>query len=85
MIGAFCDEDLLEKELEDERFKIKVSRNFYGGMLVSEKVATRMMKRLTIGNLIGKNTVDAAVRSGFITEENIIQIDGVPHAQFVKF
>jgi hypothetical protein len=84
LVGAICDEDLLGKELEDKKVKIKVSKHFYGGVLVSEKVAVRIMGKVTIGNIIGKEVVDAAVRGGFITEENIILIDGVPHAQFVK-
>lgn len=84
LVGAFCDKSVLGKELEDERFKIKVSKHFYGGVLVSEKVAVRVMSRITIGNIIGKDVIEIAKENGFITEENIILIDGVPHAQFVK-
>lgn len=84
LVGAFCDKSILGKELEDERFKIKVSKYFYGGVLVSEKVAVRIMSRITIGNIIGKDVSEIAKKNGFITEENIILIDGVPHAQFVK-
>lgn len=84
LVGAFCDKSVLGKELEDERFKIKVSKHFYGGVLVSEKVAVRIMSRITIGNIIGKDVIEIAKENGFITEENIILIDEVPHAQFVK-
>ncbi len=84
LVGAICDEDLLDKELEDDRFKIKVTKHFYGGVLISERVAVRIMGKVSIGNIIGKDVTSVAMKSGFITEENIILIDGVPHAQFVR-
>ena len=84
LLLAVCDEDLIEKELSLKNYKIKVSRNFYGGKLVSEKIALILMKKATIGNLIGKETIKIAVENGFIAHENIILINGTPHAQYVK-
>jgi len=84
VVAAMCDEDVLGRTLEDEKFKVTVNRSFYGGLLIGEKVALRIMQKVTIGNLMGENIVDVAVRGGFITRENLIFIDGVPHAQFVK-
>ena len=84
LVGAFCDESLLDKELEDEKFKVRVTKHFYGGVLVSEYVATRLMGKVSIGNIIGKEIAELAKKNGFITEDNVILIDGVPHAQFVK-
>jgi len=83
IVIAICDEDLIEREI-DEKLKIRVSKNFYGENLIDEKTALRIMKRATIGNMIGKNIVELAEQNGFITRENIILINGVPHAQFVK-
>jgi uncharacterized protein len=84
LVGAFCDKDLLDKELEDDRLKIKVTKHFYGGVLVGEKVALKIMERINVGNVIGDDIVGVAMEGGFITKENIVHIDGVPHAQFIK-
>lgn len=90
LVLAVCDEELIEKELKmrqegkKELLKIKVSKDFYGDMLVSEMIVVRLMKRATIGNFIGTRVVDIAEKNGFILKENIILIDEVPHAQFVK-
>ena len=84
IVVALCDEGVLEKELMWKELKIKVSKNFYGDRLVDEKLALRLMKSATIGNLFGKEIVALAKKNGFITKENIILIDGIPHAQFVK-
>ncbi len=85
IVIAICDENLIEKEIvTKEKLKIKVSKNFYGGQLITEEEALKLMEKATIGNLIGKKIVELAEKNGFIEKENIILINGVPHAQFVK-
>ena len=92
LVLAVCDEELIEKELKmkmnanEKRsiLKVKVSKNFYGGMLVNENVILRLMNKATIGNIMGARSVAVAEKNGFIVKENIILIDEVPHAQFVK-
>ena len=84
IVVAICDEELIDKEIKMEKLKIKVSKNFYGERLIDEKFALALMRKATIGNLFGKNIIDFAEKNGFITKENIILIDGIPHAQFVK-
>ena len=86
IVVAICDEELLEKEIEFKKkgATVKVSRHFYGGRLVDERVVLRLLKEATTGNLIGKMVVKLALQSGFISKENIIDIDGIPHAQFAK-
>jgi len=84
IVVAICDENILDKELKWKKQKIKISKNFYGERLIDEKIAVRLMYKATVGNLFGKEIVSVAEKSGFITKENIILIDGIPHAQFVK-
>ena len=84
IVVAVCDKDILEKQLKIKKAKIKISKYFYGDTLIDENVAVRLMERASIGNLIGKDIVNLAGEKGFITKENVILIDGIPHAQFVK-
>lgn len=86
LVAAICDEELLGKEImmKEKKFKIEVSKNFYGGKLINENIAVKVMKRATIGNLMGKEIIELASQEGFIIKENIIFINGIPHAQFVK-
>jgi len=86
IVVAFCDEDILEKVMEFKKTgaKIKVSKYFYGEHLVDENIVLKVMSKATIGNVFGKNAVTLAEKHGFISKENIINIDGIPHAQFVK-
>ena len=77
---------MLDKVIEFKKTgaKIKVSKYFYGEHLVDDSAVVKLMSRATIGNLMGKNIVAVAQKHGFISKENIINIDGIPHAQFVK-
>lgn len=84
LVVAICDEDLIDKEIKTKDLKIKVSKHFYGDRLIDDKLALRMMKKATICNLIGKNIVDFAEKNKFIIKENVIFINGTPHAQFIK-
>lgn len=84
IVVAICDEDLIDKKIKTKELEIKISKNFYGDRLVDEKLALRLMKKATICNLIGKNIVELAEKNRFIIKENVIFINGIPHAQFVK-
>lgn len=86
LVIAICDEEIIDKKLEykNTKTKIKVSKKFYGERIIDERTAVQLMRRATIGNLMGKRIVTLAKKNDFITKENIISIGGIPHAQFVK-
>jgi len=84
LLVAICDKELLGKSLKFKDVDVKVSKKFYGGRIVEEKECIEIMEKATIGNLIGKRIVEVALKKGFITKENILYINGIPHAQFVK-
>ena len=85
IVVAICDENLIDREIRTkDKLKVKISRSFYGGQLINEAEALKLMRRATIGNLIGRRIVKLAEKNGFIEKENIILINGIPHAQFVK-
>lgn len=84
IVLAICDENLIDSEIKMNEHKVKISKNFYGGKLIEEDIAVNLMGKATIGNLIGKKIIEIAEKNGFITKENVILINGTPHAQFVK-
>jgi len=44
-----------------------------------------MIENSTIVNMVGKNIVKKAIERGYVHPEAVIEIEGVPHAQIVKF
>ena len=78
---AACDEDLLGQTFRERGLKIEVS-GFYAGDPVTEDQLLAHLRLATIGNFVGKETIDAATRGGFVSEDGVLWIDGVPHAQY---
>ena len=79
---AAADADLVGKTFREGKFKIEVGK-FYEGDVVTAESFLAHMKVATIGNFVGKETVEAATHAGYVTEEGILWIAGVPHAQYV--
>ena len=80
-VVAVCDEELLGKTLEDGKYSIKVSENFYKGEKKDAGEIAPIMQSATNVNLIGKKAVALGLKLGIIRKENVIVIAGVPHAQ----
>jgi len=81
---AACDADLLGQTFRSEGLKIHVSREFYEGEECTEEELANLLRMATIANLVGRSTVDAAIRSGFIDPKCVLVIGGVPHAQMAR-
>ena len=84
IVVAICDEKLLGKKINFKGFKVHISESFYGERLIDDKTAVKAIKIAAIGNLFGKDIVKLAKKNGFIDGKNVILIDGILHAQFVK-
>jgi hypothetical protein len=83
-IVAICDQELLGARLVESDRMLYVDPRFYGGQLVPLSIAIREAKTATIVNLVGENSVSAAVREGLVHPLAVVRIAGVPHAQAVK-
>ena len=79
---AAADEDLLGKTFREGKFKIEVGR-FYEGDRVTAEGLLDHLKLATIGNFVGRETIEAAKQGGYVSDEAILWIGGVPHAQYV--
>lgn len=79
---AAADTKLVGTELREGILHLNIIKDFYGDVSVSEDTFLSSMKMCTIANLVGKNVVKIAIREGYVDEENVIYIEGIPHAQF---
>jgi hypothetical protein len=84
VLVAACDQDLLGQTFRSEKLKIHVSRDFYEGQTCDEEILVERLRMATIANLVGRRTVDAAIRHGFIDPECVLLIGDVPHAQMAR-
>jgi len=79
---AAADEDLIGKTFREGKIKIEVGA-FYDGERVTEEELHAHLLSATIGNFVGRETVEAAKKGGYATDEGTLWIGGVPHAQYV--
>jgi hypothetical protein len=84
LLVAACDEGLLGKTFEEGELRLEVFESFYGGENVDARMLVEVLALATIGNLVGSETVGAAVEAGLVDPDCIIRVKGVPHAQMVR-
>ena len=83
LIGA-CDEKLIGKKFTDGKFQIDVSKSFYDGERIDKEKFKRYLEDATIANLVGKETIECAIKIGLVDPDCVLTIKGVPHAQMVR-
>jgi uncharacterized protein len=85
VVLAICDSELLGKTLREGKIVFHVKEDFYKGRKTSLDDALALIANSTNVNLIGKNCVENAIAKGYVHPEAVIKIEGVPHAQIMKF
>ena len=83
ILVAICDKNLLGKTFEDERLRLEVSKEFYGGEVIDKNKASELLSIATIANLVGKNIVSLAIELKIVEKGNVIKVKNIPHAQMV--
>ena len=82
VLVAACDERLLGRTLRQGELRLHVS-SFYDGQRMTPGEFVVQLRLATIGNFVGRETVEAARRAGFVGEDGVLVIEGEPHAQMV--
>jgi len=85
VLVSACDKDLLGRTLSEGNLKFSINPEFYGGELVDTKTCIKYLKNATVANMVGKNTVNAAIEAGLVHKKAVLYIEGEPHAQWVRF
>lgn len=84
VVVAACDRDVHGKTFEEGNTILRVKKEFYGEELVGEDEISSLLERATIANLVGKDIVAHAIKIGVIEPQNVLRVNGVPHAQMVR-
>ena len=81
---AVADKELIGKRLKFKDTEFHVNPRFYKDKEGDKETIIELLKEAVNINLVGKKAVECGKVAGMIDEENIILIDGVPHAQAIK-
>lgn len=79
---AVADKELIGKTIEENNLELKITERFYKGEEKTEEEIIEILKKATNVNLVGKKTINAALKAGVISKENILTIQNIPHAQY---
>ncbi len=84
LIVAVCDKNIIGKKFKEGELVLKVDEGFYKGDDAWEEEVKAALSDATIANIAGEKSIACAVECGCIDPDNIIFIQGVPHAQMVR-
>ncbi|MBN1645027.1 DUF424 family protein [Candidatus Woesearchaeota archaeon] len=81
-IVAVCDDELLGKKFEQGNLQLDLTSDFYNGDKYSDKkLVGDMIRNADIVNLVGTISVSLGIEEGLIEKEQVINVQGIPHAQ----
>jgi hypothetical protein len=87
MIGM-CDESLIDKILTEGEIEINIKdySDFYRGQLVEIDKAVEILKpeRVYSANIIGTESVKAAIKAKIILKESVKKVAKIPYANAFK-
>ncbi len=83
-VVAICDSELLGKLFEEKEFQLNVKEDFYKGEEMDEEKTREIIERMSeedaTFNIIGKKSVETALKTGLINKNSIKTIQGIPFA-----
>ncbi len=81
---AVCDTDLIGKKFEEGDRQLDLRENFYKDKEINEKEAIQIMKKGSYEdatfNIVGKESIEAAIKSEIIAKEDVGYIANIPFA-----
>ena len=83
-IVAVCDDKHLGKKYEDGKIEFKVSEKFFGGDSINDEELTKLIKAADTINAFGNECTAILEREGLISENSVILISGIKHAQVYR-
>lgn len=80
---AVCDSDLVGRKFEEGDRQLDLSGDFYKGEERTDKDIGDLLRNADIVNLVGEKSVAIGIQEEVITQDHVITIAGIPHAQAV--
>ena len=80
-----CDPELIGRTLIEGELKMHISEDFFGGNLVGEEEALRIIKESAMISLAGERSVRIALSNKLGSPQAVREIEGVPFLMIYKF
>ena len=73
-----CDQELVGRVLRKDDFHMNISKSYFGQRVVDKSEAEDLMKKSSILNMAGKETVEMSINLKIGTRQGVKEIDNVP-------
>jgi len=87
IVVAICDKELLGKKFEEGDKTLEIKPHFYEGEEKTEEEVIKSIKMAAAEdatfNIVGKKSIQAALKTGLINQEGVREIQGIPFALFL--
>jgi len=81
VLVAVSDAGLIGRLFREGNMRLHVLEDFYGTDAADATDVIRQLSACTIANLVGVDAITLAIQHGFVHPDNVLDIEGVPHAQ----
>jgi hypothetical protein len=83
---AMCDEELLGREFSQGKIKVRLTHEFFGGLLldVDSPELERVLSRADSITAFGRTCVEKLVKIFPTVREASVEVAGIPHVQIFK-
>lgn len=78
MMLNICDEELLGRVLKKDDFQMNISKSYFGQRIIGRSEAEDLMKKCSILNMAGKETIEMSINLKIGTRQGVKEIDCVP-------
>ena len=82
-VVAVCDSDLIGRKFSEGDRQLDLTGDFYNGDERDDSSVGDLIRNADIINLVGKSAIKLGLQEEVITQDHVITIDGIPHAQAV--
>ncbi|KXA92119.1 hypothetical protein AKJ64_03975 [candidate division MSBL1 archaeon SCGC-AAA259E17] len=83
IVITICDLELFGENFQEGDVKLEIDESFYGGEEATVDECLDALKEATIANMVG-SIVEHAIEIGYVDPENVLEVEGVPHAQMAR-
>lgn len=73
-----CDATLVGKQVSEDELTMNISKSYYCEKMVEKNEAKNLLKKSSIINMVGKETISLSLSLGIGSEQSIKKIDNVP-------
>jgi hypothetical protein len=80
-----CDAELVGRTIKKDDFSMTISKSYFADRFVEQSEAEELLKKYSIINLVGKETISLSLNLGIGSTKGVKEIEGIPFLLVFKF